>query len=209
MNQKTQKWMKAIIFIIVFSVLTTCSVFYFAILRSLYNHADTMIYLHMLLTMILIVLRPVIEILFAKSYHQAVEPAPILVLCIAVHAVAGNLGALYTVFKVTKGALFTSSVGAVVNIALNLIFIPRFGMVGAALTTIIGYIVTLILRWFDIRRYARLTLDWKKILLALFLLAVQFVLYYHSGMWSYLLRCLLAAVLLFRERKLLLSLVRR
>ncbi len=159
--------------------------------------------------MILIVLRPFIEFLFAEPYHPAVGPAPILVLCIAIHAVAGNLGALYTVFKVTRGALFTSFAGAVVNIGLNLIFIPRYGMVGAALTTIIGYTVTLLLRWFDIRHFVKLKLNAARIAVALLVLLVQFALYYNSSAWSYLVRCLIAAVFLFMERGFLLSLLRR
>ena len=109
----------------------------------------------------------------------------------------------------TRGALFTSFAGAVVNIGLNLIFIPRYGMVGAALTTIIGYTVTLLLRWFDIRRFVKLKLNAARIAVALLVLLVQFALYYNSSAWSYLVRCLIAAVFLFMERGFLLSLLRR
>ena len=48
-----------------------------------------------------------------------------------------------------------------------------------------------------------------RIVPALLVLLVQFALYYNSSVWSYLIRCLIAAVFLFIERGFLLSLLRR
>ena len=154
-------------------------------------------------------LRWVITLLFSKPFHAAVNPAPILVLCIAIHAVAGNLGAIYTVCKDTRGALYTSFAGAMVNILLNLLFIPKFGMVGAAVTTIIGYTVTLLFRWFDVRKFAKLTPDIGRVLPLLILLAVQFVLYFSPSLRVSLIQILIMAGVLFSRRELVLSLLRR
>lgn len=158
---------------------------------------------------ILLILQPVIELLFAKPYHVAVKPAPILVLCIGVHAVAGNLGALYTAFKNTKGALYTSLIGAVTNVLLNIIFIPRYGMIGAAITTFIGYALTLIVRWLDIAKYVSIAIYPRNTLVPLGLLLIQFALYFYPTPWSYLMRTLIVVIVLVKEKNLIVSLIRR
>ena len=53
--------------------------------------------------------------------------------------------------------------GAVVNILLNLILIPNYGYQSAALATLIGYGVMVVLQYFVIIRFYPLYWEWKKI----------------------------------------------
>ena len=45
----------------------------------------------------------------------------------------------FVIEKITKFALYTSVVGCVLNVILNVLFIPSFGLVGAAFATVISY----------------------------------------------------------------------
>lgn len=158
---------------------------------------------------ILLVLKPLIIILFANDYNDGWIPAAILVFGVMIHALGGNIGVLYTVFKDTKGALKTSFIGAVTNIILNFIFIPKFGMTAAACTTLFGYAVVLIVRWFDIAKFVKIKFSIKEESLTIILIALQFTLYYMPGLLSYVIRIIILIFCLFQNRKLLPKLIKR
>lgn len=158
---------------------------------------------------LLVIGKPIIVCLFASDYSDAWICLAPLILGILVHALAGNLGSLYSVFKRTKGALYTTVAGALTNIVLNLFFIPRLGIVGAAVTTLIGYVVTLVYRWFDIRKFVKLHLETREVLLVFAIVMVQFALYYFNNPVSYCVRVVLLLFVIVRERKMLLGLIRK
>ena len=75
-----------------------------------------------------------------------------LIFAVAVHALNSFLGSFYIVEKKTKGAFYSTLIGAIINTVLNLIFIPKFGIMAAAITTLVGYACTLVYRIFDTRK---------------------------------------------------------
>lgn len=127
---------------------------------------------------ILVILKPMILGLFSKEYNAAWICAPILVIGVMIHALAGNLGTLYTVFKNTTGALKTTIIGALTNIILNLIFVYKYGYNAAAFTTVIGYILVLYIRWKDISKFVKLKINKCDFVLSFFVLLIQLLLYY-------------------------------
>lgn len=158
---------------------------------------------------ILIVAKPMVLFLFAENYASAWICMAPLILGVLFHALSGNLGALYSVFKNTKGAFYSTMVGAVANIILNIIFIPIWGITGAALTTLIGYIVTLLYRWRDIKQFVDLKLDYKNLLPYFILIPIQLTLYYVPGISSYILRIIILLLVFNKKRDLLFKLLRR
>ena len=82
------------------------------------------------------------ELLFVGEYVQGYIIAPYLFLApllLMLYQVAGNQ---FLVVKNTLPFTLTLSVGAVLNVGLNLLLIPRMGIEGAAVATLIGYIVS-------------------------------------------------------------------
>jgi O-antigen/teichoic acid export membrane protein len=57
--------------------------------------------------------------------------------------------------------------GAVFNLIGNLIVIPKMGMTGAALTTMLGYLLTAALAYVYVKRKIQIRIEWKKIGMAL------------------------------------------
>ena len=158
---------------------------------------------------ILVILKPLILLLFSKEYHDGWLPASILVIGVMIHALGGNIGVLYTVFKDTKGALKTSFIGAVTNIILNFIFIPKFGMIAAACTTLVGYIAVLSVRWIDIRKFVRLQFLLKDESVTIVLIVAQFILYYVPGIVSYIIRKAILCVVMYMSKDIILKLIKR
>lgn len=138
---------------------------------------------------ILIVSESMVLILFEKSYSEAYRYIPLLVIAVVIHALNGNLGSLYSVFKNTKGAFYSTLIGALMNIILNIFFIPKFGIMGAALTTFISYVVTLLYRFMDTKKFVRIDIDLETVIISIISIMFQLVLYYHNNIGSYLIRC--------------------
>ncbi len=158
---------------------------------------------------ILFILKPMILAFFSQEYSSAWECSAVLVLGIMVHALAGNLGTIYTVFKDTKGALKTSAIGAAVNVITNIIFVPMYGMNAAAWTTLISYIVVLIVRWIDCKKFVRLKVPVREIAVYAVLVCLQLCLYYVPGVISYLIRIVVFAGSVFLNRKMLIGILKR
>ncbi|GEA30035.1 oligosaccharide flippase family protein [Clostridium diolis] len=158
---------------------------------------------------ILVITKPMILVLFAEEYASAWLYVPLLILSVVLHALNGNLGSLYSVFKDTKGALYSTLIGAVTNIILNIIFIPVLGIMGAALNTLLGYFVTIVYRWFDTKKFANITLNIRELYIYVLLVGIQLFLYYISGIWSYIVRCIILIVLLISKRNLFLKMLKK
>jgi len=158
---------------------------------------------------VLLVAKLAITFLFAENYHSAWICMGPLTVGVMVHALAGNLGTLYTTFKKTKGALITTIAGAGCNILLNTFIIPVLGTLGAAITTLLGYTVTLFIRWFDVKKFASLTINKKKILLYSILILLQLLLYYIPGLLPYLFELIILTFLFYSERHLFIKMIKK
>ena len=72
-------------------------------------------------------------------------------------------------------------IAAVLNIVLNIILIPSFGILGAAFATFLSYLSLPILAWFTARKYLVVNYEWSRIATgSLFILASSYLLYQFS-----------------------------
>ena len=108
-------------------------------------------------------------ILFADAYYTAWEFIPILVISSVFSSFVNFLSSVYVVKKRSVKSFITSMIGALTNIALNLILIPAgleigggvvlfgagLGAQGAAIATVASYMIVFFIRAFDARRMLR------------------------------------------------------
>lgn len=86
------------------------------------------------------------KILFSKDFYNAWVFIPALVLAAFFCNLSTFVGGILTAYKSTKIIFVSTTVGAVINIVLNLMVIPFYGGVGAAWTTCISYSIMFGLR---------------------------------------------------------------
>ena len=91
--------------------------------------------------LIILMSRMLSSVLFSKEFFEAWKFAPILVFAFVFQTMAGFLGTVYTSSKKTSMLFVSTTVGALVNAALNLLLIPYFSNLGAAIATLISYII--------------------------------------------------------------------
>jgi O-antigen/teichoic acid export membrane protein len=93
------------------------------------------------------------NILFADSYAEAWQYIPVLVIATVFSALVTYLGSVYFVAKKSILSFLTAMLGAVINVALNLILIPEYGGQGAAIATLCSYLAVYLIRAVNTRRH--------------------------------------------------------
>lgn len=111
--------------------------------------------LYVLAAGILLFLIPLMKILVAPGFFDAYLYSPILVLATVFTCMCQFLGGIYAAAKKTVNTFVTSMFAGVINIILNIIMIPRFGINGASLATLISYMAVFIFRLLDIQRICK------------------------------------------------------
>lgn len=105
------------------------------------------------------------HILFAEEYYTAWRYIPLLTITVVFTCLVNFLGSIYMVEKKSVRSLVTASLSAVINIVLNLLWIPRYGVNGAAAATLACYVIVFAVRLADTRRYIRIEWNYPRLLL--------------------------------------------
>ena len=98
-------------------------------------------------------------LLLNEAYADASRYMPTLLCAAALEAVVSFLATVYMVKKKSMHSFLTAMAGAVSNVILNLILIPGWGAMGAAIATAAGYGLVFILRLADAPRMIRFRLS--------------------------------------------------
>ncbi len=115
------------------------------------------------------------KILYSKDFFQAWVFVPILLLGTVFNGLGHFHGAIFSARKLTKEISYTTLLGALINTVLNFIMIPHIGALGAAIATMIGYLVVWIIRTIHLKKIIRMRVKWSKQIICIAILTVQCV----------------------------------
>lgn len=79
------------------------------------------------------------RILYANDFYRAWQYAPLLTISVVFSCLCGVFEGIFAAAKETKILASTTIVGAVINIAMNLILVRYYGPLGAAFSTMVSY----------------------------------------------------------------------
>lgn len=127
---------------------------------------------------ILAIIKPFLHYYVSAEYYIAWMYTPFLIIRYVFITMGAFLATTYTVNKNSKGFLFSSCCGAVINVILNFLLIPIFGINGAAISTGISYIAVFIYRVIDTRKYFKIDIFNKRHLMAIGILLLASVTIY-------------------------------
>lgn len=120
---------------------------------------------------IMLVLRPMIMPFFgSEEFQSAYLYVPLLLGAVIFQSMDNFLSSIYEAAQKTTHAMISSSLGAVVNVVLNLVLIRTIGIYGAAAATMSSYVIVFIFRIIDTKKYLYMKVYWLKIILNLILL---------------------------------------
>lgn len=121
---------------------------------------------------LIMIMKKFLQYYVGKEYYESWRYTPFLVIGFVFLTIGTFVATEYTVHKDSVGFVVSGIVGAVSNILLNWLLIPRMGAMGAAVATCISYVLVYIYRVIDTRKYVPLKVFRVKHLLGFALLMV-------------------------------------
>ncbi len=145
---------------------------------------------------ILLLNRPITYLWVNRAYYEAHRYSPILTIATVFTCFNVFLGSAYMASKKTKQSFITSLGAGVINILLNFMLIPDFGIYGAAFATAISYFIIFFVRLFDTRAIIGFDFSIPRVLINTVLLVAMVFLNQISSWWTYALLAILFALVL-------------
>lgn len=123
--------------------------------------------------LLLISFTPILfKFLINGSYEEAYLQIPILYLGVFLSTISSFYGSIYIAKKKTIAVGVSSMIGAIINILINIIFINRYGLYAASISTVISYLILVLYRAYDIEKIdiAHLNYNFKRIIICVILI---------------------------------------
>lgn len=119
--------------------------------------------------------KPLARLLYAKDFYEAWKYVPFLIISILFGSMGGFIGGIFSAAK--KSSIFarTTTIGAAVNIIMNIILVKLIGPIGAAISTMVSFGVVWACRLYHSRKYIKLEINLKRDIFAYALLILQSV----------------------------------
>ena len=146
------------------------------------------------------------RILLSESYFASWEFVPVLVIATTFSTLVSFLGSVYFLEKKSVMSMLTAMAGAVVNVILNFMMIPRHGAMGAAVATLISYLTVYAIRAVDTRSYLKFKLHTPRLIVnSTALLAQAVIMLAEIPYWYLAEGAILCFMLVFNGRGILRS----
>ncbi len=117
--------------------------------------------------------KPIMKLLTAPKFYESWQYVPFLCIAMVFTAFASFMGTVYILNKKSVLSFLTAFIGASSNIALNLILIPAYGVQGAAVATIISYLLAFVIRCISVKRYIPFKLYTVRLVINTLILVIQ------------------------------------
>ena len=143
-------------------------------------------------------IKPFLSVYVQPSYYKAWEYTPYLLLGYFFLTLGTFLSTFYTVNKDSKGFLYSATFAACVNIFLNWVLIPRWGVHGAAFATCVSYILVFLYRSIDTKKYMVIHVFHAKYLIGyalLFITAISMAIPGVPGQLTLMLECMVMLII--------------
>lgn len=127
-----------------------------------------------LLTMAAIVFTPFYTKLLLKGdFFIAWKYVPFLLIAALFGAYSTFFGTIYTAVKENKYAMYSTLIGAVLNILITFILVPKYGIFGVVIASIITYLVITVIRMIHTKKYINFPIQPIKFIIAISILVFQ------------------------------------
>lgn len=137
-----------------------------------------MIFQTMAIILLMSVTRIFSPIFFNNEFTNAYLYIPLLYLAALYNGFSTFLGTGYQCAKKTNGVFYSSLIGAILNIVINIVCIPIIGVQGASLATFISFFVMFIFRVIDTRKFLKIKIDYTKLIISNLLILIATIIYY-------------------------------
>lgn len=111
------------------------------------------------------------------NYNDAYQHIPILLVGMFFSGMAATLGSIYVAHKKTKSVGLTTCFAGAINAIVLLALINFIGLYAASISTLLSFMALFLYRYFDMKKFENIKLDYKKIIVPTFILLVSWIAY--------------------------------
>ena len=145
-------------------------------------------------------------LLMAPSYYESWRYVPILVLAMTFSALVSFFGSVYFFEKKSVMSMLTAMSGAIINIVLNFVLIPKHGAIGAAVATFISYFAVFVIRAYDTKFYVKFNMHTVRVAINGAVLLIQAIIMVSQiSYWKYIQLACVAFILIFNGREIMIA----
>lgn len=105
---------------------------------------------------LILIVRFLAYLMFKKDFYEAWQYVPPLLISVVFGAMTGFLGSICLAYKDSKAMGFATGIGAAMNILLNIILIPKYSAMGAAVATGISYFLMYFIAYIKVSKHVKL-----------------------------------------------------
>lgn len=154
----------------------------------------------------IIVLKPFMHIYVSSEYFIAWRYSSVLIVSAIFSGIAAFINGIFYAYKKNISATITTSIGAGINIILNFILIPKYGIMGASIATLQSWILITVVRLISIKKIIDLKIEWKKLIILTIIVCIQLLsVNMLDDYVSIFINIILALAIIFIERKILIT----
>lgn len=136
------------------------------------------------------------RLLYAKDFYEAWKYTPFLLISIVFGAMSGYIGGIFSAVKDSKIYSYSTMIGALSNIMLNIFLVKMIGAMGAAIATMVSYFIVWQIRILNVKKYMKLDINLYTHYLSYSLLVIQSIIMIISPKYIYILQTVTFILLL-------------
>jgi len=128
---------------------------------------------------LLLVSPEILHIMAPKEYWGGVNIIPVVIVAsffMFLYSISVNLEYYY---KSTKMIAINTISVAILNIILNIIFIPKYGAIAAALTTLVSYLISFIVHYLTARKLDNRLFEYKIYIVPILMMGSSVIIFYN------------------------------
>ena len=138
---------------------------------------NLLFFLTFIIFVIILLIRPIINIIVSSDYYEAWEYVPFLLIASLFSSLSTFYGAYYLKWSSTNKIFITTLWGAFTTIISSYFLTLSFGLLGTSISMMLGFMVVAFMRWYDTRLILNIKFK-PKLLFMLLLIAVSITLNY-------------------------------
>ena len=118
------------------------------------------------------------DLIIGNAYLSSKNYIPVLLLGNIFSVISTLVGSILVVYKQTKTIARTTFVAAIINIVINILFVKKFGLYAAAISTLISYFVIGIYRYIKCKFYLNFKINFRQMFIFLTVYVFSSILFY-------------------------------
>lgn len=124
-------------------------------------------------SILVLCINPFMKIYVSNDYYISWIYSPILILAAVFSGISSFLNGIYYAYKKNISTTVITLIGAIINILLNFLLIPKIGVMGAAIATAIAWFIITILKLKYMYSFIKLDIKYSSFVLSIVLIICE------------------------------------